>query len=226
MRCAASTQSSERFPLFPVLSVGTGFSTRRFVGCFYAPVAQRVEQQPMRGGVSMVQIHPGAPHAVPRHGNSLTHEPTTHPDGRSGAGFTSGSGLSSPLCKHGSTGNPEPSPTFILGGMCVNKADVVTRGHSMTARAQFGACLGCNITGWFESKSGFCTPVAQVVEHRSPKPDVAGSTPAGSARQCAGKWAQAQRIAEHPAAKVPGAAALSREAWHRRALFQIVRTYV
>lgn len=148
--------------------------------------------------------------AVPRHGNSLTHELTTHPDGRSGSGFTSGSGLSSPLCKHGSTGNPKPSPTFILGGMCVNKADVVTRGHFMTARAQFGACLGCNITGWFESKSGFCTPVAQVVEHRSPKPDVAGSTPAGSARQCAGKWAQAQRIAEHPAAKVPGAAALSR----------------
>lgn len=35
--------------------------------------------------------------------------------------------------------------------------------------------------GWFDSKGGFYTPVAQVVEQRSPKPHVAGSSPAGSA---------------------------------------------
>ena len=35
--------------------------------------------------------------------------------------------------------------------------------------------------GWFDSKGGFYTPVAQVVERRSPKPHVAGSSPAGSA---------------------------------------------
>lgn len=35
--------------------------------------------------------------------------------------------------------------------------------------------------GRFDSKGGFYTPVAQVVEQRSPKPHVAGSSPAGSA---------------------------------------------
>ena len=36
--------------------------------------------------------------------------------------------------------------------------------------------------GWFDSKGGFCIPVAQVMEQRSPKPQAAGLIPAGNAR--------------------------------------------
>ena len=124
MRCAASTQSSERFPLFPVLSVGTGFSTRRFAGCFYARFrhgsvpdgsSERMGQGD-RLPLRVVRLHDFAPYAVPRHGNRLTHEPTTHPDGRSGAGFTSGSWLSSPLCNTEAPGIPSRvQPSFLAG---------------------------------------------------------------------------------------------------------------
>lgn len=35
--------------------------------------------------------------------------------------------------------------------------------------------------GWFDSKGGFYIPVAQLVERWSPKPEDAGSVPAGNA---------------------------------------------
>ena len=56
-------------------------------------------------------------------------------------------------------------------------------------------------------RAAFYIPVAQSVEQRSPKPHVAGSSPAGSACvPCEG----AAQIAGHLAAKVPDAAALHR----------------
>lgn len=60
--------------------------------------------------------------------------------------------------------------------------------------------------GWFDSKGGFYIPVAQLVERWSPKPEAAGSVPAGNAScvPCEG----AAQIAGHLAAKVPDAAAL------------------
>ena len=47
-------------------------------------------------------------------------------------------------------------------------------------------------------------PVAQLVEHRSPKPKAEGSVPSGNARRA--PYEGAARIAEHPAAKVLDAA--------------------
>lgn len=63
---------------------------------------------------------------------------------------------------------------------------------SQQPRRRTGAVFICRLSavwsaarvckhGWFDSKGGFYTPVAQEVEQRSPKPHVAGSNPAGSA---------------------------------------------
>ena len=69
--------------------------------------------------------------------------------------------------------------------MCANQQPRRKTGAVFICRlsAVWSAARVCR-HGWFDSKGGFYTPVAQVVEQRSPKPHVAGSSPAGSARLC------------------------------------------
>lgn len=66
--------------------------------------------------------------------------------------------------------------------MCANQQPRRRTGAVFICRlsAVWSAARVCR-HGWFDSKGGFYTPVAQVVEQRSPKPHVAGSSPAGSA---------------------------------------------
>ena len=66
--------------------------------------------------------------------------------------------------------------------MCANQQPRRKTGAVFICRlsAVWSAARVCR-HGWFDSKGGFYTPVAQAVEQRSPKPHVAGSSPAGSA---------------------------------------------
>ena len=102
------------------------------------------------------------------------------------------------------------SAPFLARRMCVNKAPrPQTRGffNAMWPPERSLERVSAEILlAGSSPRAAFYIPVAQSVERWSPKPKAAGSGPAGNARRCAGKWAQAQRIAEHLAAKVPDAA--------------------
>ena len=99
------------------------------------------------------------------------------------------------------------SAPFLARRMCVNKAPrPKTRGFFNAiwpSECSMVHVSGGIFPGGSSPRTAFYTPVAQVVEQRSPKPPVAGSSPAGSA--CV-DWVDGNAIAGHPAAKVPDAA--------------------
>lgn len=66
--------------------------------------------------------------------------------------------------------------------MCANQQPRRRTGAVFICRlsAVWSAARVCR-HGWFDSKGGFCIPVAQVMEQRSPKPQAAGLIPAGNA---------------------------------------------
>ena len=149
-----ATQSPDRLPP-PVLSVGTG-PALRLVGCFYVPVAQQREQQPIEEASGRFKSAPEHQFAAdPVGGASLTHGliPTFGWRVREKGSFL-------PFLVE---------PPHAVGGHRIHKPVQAFPAGCASVLSQHGNVLS------------FYIPVAQVMERRSPKPQDAGLSPAGNA---------------------------------------------
>lgn len=75
-------------------------------------------------------------------------------------------------------------------GMCVNQTSMETCWFLFCYKSPERSMVRTSVeilSGGSSPRAAFYIPVAQVMEQRSPKPQVAGLIPAGNARQCAGK---------------------------------------